>query len=153
MNVIKSYLNRTLRNQVLPSGEKKGMPGYYAFTHGEQPAWWRPEMDPQQGEVLGIYESFQGSPTDALIITQDALVVLEDSLQKVLRYKDIAGFHRVCKEPLDEEFRVELYSGDVFSVPFRARDGAIMDIYRFLIFARTRNQGIPVPGSRDSKEP
>jgi len=128
------HANQILRRRRRPDGRTSGLPGYYAFTHGENPSWWSDALDPKCGDILGVFEDRPGSSEGALVITREALVVLESSGARALRYKDIADFTRIVKKnPLDTEIEVITAQGTIFKIPVSSPRGAILTIWRFLI--------------------
>jgi hypothetical protein len=129
------HVNRNLRPRILSNGAQRGIPNYIAFTGDHRPAWWAAFRHGYDGELLGAIENTPGSHKEAVVITSEELLVLEESGVRRLPYRDVASIARLEKEPIPEIIQLTRKSGAVFELPIRGQTGAIGDVMRFLICA------------------
>lgn len=134
MAEIKLHANRNLRRRQLPSGERRGLPGYYAFTHQAFPSWWNADCTARYPDALGAYENRRDRPELALVVTPTMVVVLgtDATEQSRVAYADVMDCDSPAKEPLPEELQLRLSGGRTFILPILGRTGAIVDWLRFL---------------------
>lgn len=134
------HANRNLRPRVLESGERRGLANYYAFTHGARPCWWEDGFaSDATGKVIGVFENEDSSPTDALVLTDEEVIVLARSGRWSFRYDQVRTFEPPGlrrKEPIAETLLFWLEpDGRRVDLPVRNSLGAAYTFYRFLIYA------------------
>jgi hypothetical protein len=88
------------------------------------------------GDILGVLENELSSPTDALVVTTEELVILNKKGPIRVRYDAIADMDHLVKEPTSEAITVHLHSGETVSIPARLPEGAAFTLWQFLISAR-----------------
>lgn len=113
-------------------------PAFALFVPERPPAWWNPAISrPEWGQVIGIYENRRGSGSRALLVTDEALVLLDDAAlpEHSLRYADVDRWDRLSKEPVSESLTVWDRSGQRVVLPFLAREGDAFAFVQFLIAA------------------
>jgi len=133
MAEVRMHANRNLRPRVLSSGERRGIPNYVAFNDGQRPSWWAEFRYHHDGELLGVIENTTGSGREAIVVTSEEMLVLEEPVVRRLRYDDIASVGRLDKDPVSETIRVARKSGGTFELPVRGQTGAIGDVQRYLL--------------------
>jgi hypothetical protein len=135
--------NQNLRPRVLSNGERRGLSSYYAFTHGIHPSWWRDEaVSKASGDIIGVLENEDG-PADALVITEQELIVLAPSGPWSVRYDQVKKFEPPGlhgKDPVPDHIVAFMYSGETVRVPVRYPLGVAFDFYRFLLYAVTQSK-------------
>lgn len=134
MATMQMHANRNLRPRQLTNGDRRGLPGYHAFSHGVVPEWWTHENDHVLGGVLGVYENHRGSPVNAIAICELGLVVLGDN-QVEIRYSDIVDIESLSKDAAVDRVFVRTRFGDRFAVPLSSPEGEAFDFKRFLLAA------------------
>jgi len=132
MAEVRLHANRVLRRRVLSDGTRRGIEGYFAFTHGERPTWWKDEAS--DGTTLGVFENVAGSEEDALVIDSAGVTVRSRPRQR-FEFADIAQLTPPPKLPIQTAIECRMRDGTTRTLPVRRRDGQLMDIYRFLLAA------------------
>jgi hypothetical protein len=113
-------------------------PAFTLFDRESPPIWWKSGIArPEWGEIIGIYENQAGSGSHAIIVTGEALVLLDqDGLPaQSLRYTEVDRWDRLSKEPVSETLTVWKKNGDRVDLPFLAREGDVFSFIQFLISA------------------
>jgi hypothetical protein len=124
------FANSWLRCRVDATGRKRGLKGYYAFAHGERPAWWTDETLPGI-EVLGVYEGTPSSMEGAIAFTPEELFVLGKWPLRV-RYDQMERFGVPSKEPISRKIETWLVTGEKLDIPIAGRKGPAFSIQPFL---------------------
>jgi hypothetical protein len=128
--------NSWFRQRVDSDGRARGLKGYYAFTHGERPAWWSDEILPGT-DVLGVYEANPSSKEGAIVFTREELLVLGKQPLRV-RYDQMERFGVLSKEPISRKIETWLVTGEKLDIPIAGRAGPAFSIQSFLLNARWR---------------
>lgn len=132
MATVEMHANRNLRPRILSDGSCRGTERYFSFGHGAQPSWWNTSDPPVGGPVVGVYENHEGSPEEAIVITEAGLNVLHASGTTSIRFDDIDELVPPRKDPVPLVLCLRLrYVGEV-TIPVLPV-GATFDFYRFLL--------------------
>jgi hypothetical protein len=134
MNKVQMHANRALRPRTLSSGDTRGLPNYYSFTHGQHPFWWTEQLDTEFPEAFAVYENVPESGAMALVITSTSVCVLGERLavDACVEYANIESFERLTKDPVPEVICIRLSSGMEAELPVLGKTGEIVDWLRFL---------------------
>ncbi|NJK31267.1 MAG: hypothetical protein HC927_01990, partial [Deltaproteobacteria bacterium] len=97
------------------SGTKRGSPNYHAAPD-HLPEWIRVLAEPKT--IVGVYENMLGTPSNALVFYEDAMLILDEAgcPRDRLAYDDIARPIPFCKDPVSQDLTV--FRKDGTSVTF-----------------------------------
>lgn len=134
MNKVQMHANRNLRPRTLKSGDTRGVPNYYDFTHDQHPSWWTEQLGAEFPDAFAVYENVPQSGAQALVVTPTCVYVLgtENVPEARVKYADIVSFDRIEKDPIPEVICMRLSSGVKAELPVLGKTGAIVDWLRFL---------------------
>ena len=123
MATIEMHANRNLRPRILSDGSRRGVDQYFSFGHGARPGWWNDADPPVKGSVVGVYENREGSPKDALVITEEGLNILRERGTTWIRFDDIDELVPPRKDPVPLGLDVRLRSAGEVDISVLAGGG------------------------------
>lgn len=141
MATVEMHANRNFRFRTMSDGSTLGTKRYFAFSHGAVPSWWGAEGISSKEPVIGVYENQAGTSTDAIMLTEDRIVILQAEGPVEIRLREIVRADPPQKEPLSLSLTAHLTSGQAIEIPLYDPPGIAFDFYRFLIYAIRVEQG------------